>query len=142
MSEEPVEQEHAEESELIRVRREKLDRIIALGYPPYPTKADVDTTIAEVVARYGGRSAAELETEKPRVRIAGRILTVREFGKTAFLVLSEKTARIQVYCRRDTLAEREWELYKNLDAGDWISAEGNYARLHCGTALSPSLRIT
>ena len=126
MSEEPLEQEQqpAEESELIRVRREKLDRIIALGYPPYPTKADVDTTIAEVVARYGGRSAAELETEKPRVRIAGRILTVREFGKTAFLVLSEKTARIQVYCRRDTLSEREWELYKNLDAGDWISAEG------------------
>ena len=34
------------ESELIRVRREKLKRIAALGYNPYPTTADVDTTIA------------------------------------------------------------------------------------------------
>ena len=112
------------ESELIRVRREKLARIAALGYSPYPTKAHVDTTIAEVVAECGAKSAEELETEKRHVKIAGRIMTVREFGKTAFLVLSEKTARIQVYCRKDMLSEREWELYKNLDAGDWISAEG------------------
>jgi len=116
------------ESELIRVRREKLARIVALGYEPYPTKADTDTTIADVVATYGAKSAAELEAEKPRVKIAGRIMTVREFGKTAFLVLSEKTARIQVYCRKDALSEREWELYRNLDAGDWISAHGTLFR--------------
>src|SRR5438477_2958488 len=113
-----------EESELIRVRREKLARIVALGYDAFPTKADVDTTIADVVAKYGAKSAEELQAEKPRVKIAGRIMTIREFGKTAFLVLSEKSARIQVYCRKDTLPEREWELYKNLDAGDWVSAEG------------------
>ena len=113
-----------EESELIRVRREKLARIVELGYDAYPTKADVDTTIADVVAKYGSSSAQELEADHPRVKIAGRIMTVREFGKTSFLVLSEKTARIQIYCRKDTLPEREWELYKNLDAGDWISAEG------------------
>jgi len=113
-----------EESELIRVRREKLDRIAALGYDRFPTTADVDTTIAEVVARFGAKSHDELVAEKPRVKIAGRVMTIREFGKTAFLVLSEKTANIQVYCRKDTLPEREWSLYQNLDAGDWISAEG------------------
>ena len=112
------------ESELIRVRREKLQRITALGYDAFPTRAEVDTTIADVVAKYGGKSAQELEAEKPRVRIAGRITGIREFGKTAFLVLSEKTAHIQVYCRKDTLPEREWSLYQNLDAGDWIAAEG------------------
>jgi lysyl-tRNA synthetase class 2 len=106
------------------VRREKLARIAALGYSAYPTKAHVDTMIAQVVAECGEKSGEELDAEKRHVRIAGRILTVREFGKTAFLVLSEKSARIQVYCRKDTLPEREWELYKNLDAGDWISAEG------------------
>ncbi|HET7437245.1 MAG TPA: lysine--tRNA ligase [Thermoanaerobaculia bacterium] len=112
------------ESELIRVRREKLDRIAALGYARFPTTADTDTTIADVVASYGSKDAATLEAEHPRVKIAGRVMTVREFGKTAFVVLSERSARIQVYCRKDTLPEREWELYKNLDAGDWISAEG------------------
>jgi len=116
------------ESELIRVRREKLARIVELGYEAYPTKADVDRTIADVVAAYGGKSAAELESETPRVKIAGRIMAVREFGKTAFLVLSEGTARIQAYCRKDTLSEREWSLYQNLDAGDWVSVEGTVFR--------------
>ncbi|HUP48089.1 MAG TPA: lysine--tRNA ligase [Thermoanaerobaculia bacterium] len=112
------------ESELIRVRREKLERIIALGIDPFPTRAETDTTIADAVQRYGGKAAQELEAEAPRVKIAGRIMTIREFGKTSFLVLSEGTARIQVYCRKDTLPEREWQLYQNLDAGDWVSASG------------------
>jgi lysyl-tRNA synthetase class 2 len=116
------------ESELIRVRREKLGRIVALGYRPYPTRAITDTTIEDVVAKYGSKSAQELETEHPHVKIAGRIVGLREFGKTAFLVLSERTARVQVYCRKDALPEREWELYRNLDVGDWISAEGSVFR--------------
>jgi lysyl-tRNA synthetase class 2 len=125
---EPNAAPEVEESELIRVRREKLARIVELGYDAFPTKADVDTTIAQLVATYGTMSAAELEAAAPRVKIAGRVMLIREFGKTAFLVLSEKTARVQVYCRKDTLPEREWNLYKNLDAGDWISAEGTVFR--------------
>ncbi len=123
MPDEPIESE-PEESELIRVRREKLARIVALGNDAFPTTADVDTTIVDLVARYGAKTHDELETEKPHVKIAGRIMTVREFGKTAFLVLSEKTARVQAYCRKDTLPERDWELYQNLDAGDWVAVEG------------------
>jgi len=116
------------EAELIRVRREKLARIVELGFDPYPTKAEVDTSIADVVRAHGRKSAQELESEKPHVRIAGRIMAIREFGKTAFLVLSERDARIQAYCRKDTLPEREWALYQNLDAGDWVSVEGTVFR--------------
>ncbi len=123
-----LQDEEIPESELIRVRREKLARIVELGFDPYPTRADTDRSIPEVVAAYGGKSAQELEAEKPHVKIAGRILAIREFGKTSFLVLSEKTARIQAYCRKDTLSEREWSLYQNLDAGDWVSVEGTLFR--------------
>ena len=112
------------ESELIRVRREKLDRIEALGYDRFPTKADTDSTVAAIVSEFGGKAAADIDAAARRVKIAGRILTVREFGKTAFLVLSEGAARIQVYCRKDTLSEREWQLYQNLDVGDWVEAAG------------------
>jgi lysyl-tRNA synthetase class 2 len=124
MSEEQAPEPEVPESELIRIRREKLDRIVALGFEAFPTKADTDTTIAAVVSTNSGKTSAELEAAPVRVKIAGRIMAIREFGKTAFLVLSEKTARIQVYCRKDTLPEREWQLYQNLDVGDWISAEG------------------
>jgi len=116
------------ESELIRVRREKLARIADLGFDPYPTKADVSDSIADIVAMYGAKSGDELTAEHRQVKIAGRIMTIREFGKTAFLVLSEGTARIQAYCRKDTLSEREWSLYQNLDAGDWVSVQGTLFR--------------
>jgi lysyl-tRNA synthetase, class II len=116
------------ESELIRVRREKLDRIVALGFDAYPTKADFDSTIGEVVKTYGEKKAEELEAAHVHVKIAGRIMAIRAFGKAAFLVLSEKTARIQVYCRMDTLSEREWALYQNLDAGDWVEVAGTLFR--------------
>jgi lysyl-tRNA synthetase class 2 len=116
------------ESELIRVRREKLERIAALGFDAYPTTADVDTTIAEVVAAFGEKSGEELESAKANVKIAGRIMGIRAFGKAAFLVLSEKTARIQVYSRMDSLPEREWALYQNLDAGDWVEVAGTVFR--------------
>ena len=124
MSDEKPDTPEVPESELIRVRREKLDRIVNLGYDAFPTKAAVDITVEELVAKFGAKNHDELEAEKPRVKIAGRIMTIREFGKTSFLVLSERLGRVQVYCRKDTLPEREWDLYKNLDAGDWISAEG------------------
>ena len=44
MSDEQTAPPEVEESELIRVRREKLARITALGYDAFPTKADMDTT--------------------------------------------------------------------------------------------------
>ncbi|HEX9459196.1 MAG TPA: lysine--tRNA ligase [Thermoanaerobaculia bacterium] len=122
------EQPEVPESELIRVRREKLDRIVALGFDAFPTKADVDTTVAEIVRTYGEKTAQEVDAAHATVKIAGRIMTIREFGKAAFLVLSEKTARIQVYCRMDTLPEREWALFKNLDAGDWVEVGGTLFR--------------
>src|SRR5437763_4353127 len=75
MSEES-QQPEVPESELMRVRREKLERIAALGFVEYPTKADVDTTIAEVVAKYGDKSAEELEADKATVKIAGRIMSI------------------------------------------------------------------
>jgi lysyl-tRNA synthetase, class II len=126
---EPVE---VPENELIRIRREKLARIVEAGFDAYPTRAETDATIAAVVAANRDKTAEELESEHPHVKIAGRVMTVRDHGKTAFLDLSERTARIQIYCRKDTLSEREWTLYQNLDAGDWISVEGNVFRTKKG----------
>jgi lysyl-tRNA synthetase, class II len=112
------------ESELMRVRREKLNRIVAAGFDAFPTTAQVDTRIEQIVAEDGSKSAEELDAATRRVRIAGRVMTVRDHGKTAFLDLSEQSARIQVYCRRDALSEREWTLYQNLDVGDWVAVAG------------------
>jgi len=131
---EPTEPQSPElpEPELIRVRREKLDRIIAAGFDPYPARADTDTTIREVVASESPKTGEELEAAHRTVKLAGRIMTRRDHGKTAFLDLSERDARIQVYLRRDQVSPSEWTLYENLDAGDWIGVQGSVFRTRKG----------
>ena len=125
---EPQQPPEAPENELIRVRREKLAKIVELGYQAYPTKAHTDTTIESLIEQFTSKSGEELDSAPQKVKIAGRIMAVREFGKTAFLVLSERTSRVQVYCRKDALSDREWQLYKLLDIGDWVQAEGQVFR--------------
>src|SRR3954454_18100089 len=127
MSEES-QQPEVPESELIRIRREKLDRIAALGLDAFPAKAEVDTTIEDVVAKYGDKTTQEVEAANATVSIAGRIMGIRAFGKADFLVLSWRRARIQVHCRMDTLPERDWSLYQNLDTGDWVEVRGTVFR--------------
>jgi lysyl-tRNA synthetase class 2 len=129
---EPITPEEVPENELIRIRREKLDRIVAAGFDPWPTKADPTITIEAIVESHGSRTAEELEASPLQVRVAGRIMTIRDHGKTAFLDLSERHGRIQIYCRRDTLSEKEWTLYQNLDIGDWIAVDGLVFRTRKG----------
>ena len=119
-------QDHVEapESELMRVRREKLDRLIAAGIDPYPVRAETTATIAEIVERYQNASAEDLEREGREVRVAGRTMTIRDHGKTAFIDLAERTARIQIYGRKDSLSTQDWLIYENLDLGDWLEVEG------------------
>ncbi len=120
------------EDELIRVRREKLGRIIEAGFSPYPTRAETDTTIRKVVEANSDSTAEDLDANPEPKKLAGRIMTVRDHGKTAFLDLAENGSRIQVYCRRDALTESEWTLYQNVDIGDWISVEGPVFRTKKG----------
>ena len=85
------------EDELIRVRREKLARIVELGFDPYPTLADTDHTIPDVVAQYGGKPAQELEAGKPHVKVAGRIMLKRVMGKASFATIQDMSGSIQLY---------------------------------------------
>jgi len=129
------------ESELLEIRREKLGRIVAAGFDPYPTRAETDTTIESIVSRYGAATAELLEGERAAVKIAGRVMTIRDHGKTAFLDLAEGVTRIQVYCRRDSLSEPEWLLYQNLDIGDWVAIEGVVFRTKKGELSVKAARL-
>ena len=87
------------------IRREKLDKIRALGVEPYGQKFEWDHHAADI-----RKEAEQLEKDETHVRIAGRIMIRRGQGKTAFCVLRDQTGDIQVYFKRDELPENEWAL--------------------------------
>ena len=69
---------------------------------------------------------------KQKVRVAGRILTNRPFGKAGFMTLSDGEGQVQVYAKKDQLPERDFQLYKLLDIGDFIGVEGTLFRTRTG----------
>ena len=109
------------------IRREKLDKIRALGVEPYGLKFTWDHHAADIRA-----NAEDLEKNETRVRIAGRLMIRRGQGKTAFCVLRDQSGDIQIYFRRDELPEDEWALFKLVDIGDILGVEGTVFTTHTG----------
>ena len=117
-----------QESDQIVQRRSNLEELKKLGIDPYPRKFDVQATIEDIVAAHGQKTGEELEAAQPHTRTAGRILAIRSFGKANFLVLSDGKARVQVYIKQDSLSERDFQIFKLLDFGDWVGVEGRLFR--------------
>lgn len=116
------------EAEQSAQRRAKLDELIELGVSAYPVRFDRTDTVSELVARYGEVDGPQLEELRPETRVAGRILSMRTFGKANFLVLSDGLQRIQVYVRADSVPAADFEIFKRLDMGDHIGAAGRVFR--------------
>jgi lysyl-tRNA synthetase class 2 len=120
------------EQELFDQRFSRIREIEALGYRPYGQRFEASLTIPEILAGYTPKTGEELEAEKPRVRIAGRIMTVRRMGKAGFMHLQQSGERLQVYIKKDAISETEFQLYQLLDLGDVIGADGYLFRTRTG----------
>ena len=104
------------ESDLLRLRREKLDALRAKGIDPFGGR--FDTTHAPGALR--GDFQPDLE-----VKTAGRITARRDMGKSIFFDLSDFTGRIQCYLSTKDCGPELFDLFKHqVDIGDWAGVEG------------------
>ncbi|MEV4423188.1 lysine--tRNA ligase [Patulibacter sp. NPDC049589] len=110
-------------TDLLAVRRAKLDRLRAAGVDPFPHDFDGVEPIADVRARHAGlEDGAETEV---RHRIAGRLRARRGQGKMAFLDLDDRSGRIQLQAKLDVLGpEVMSRLLDDVDLGDLIGVDG------------------
>ena len=116
------------EDEQRQQRLANLTKLGELGINAYPHRFDRTATITELVAAHGDKAGPELEEHRVDTIASGRILGIRSFGKANFLALSDGRSRIQVYVRKDSLSERDFELFKLLDFGDLVGVEGHLFR--------------
>ncbi len=120
------------EQDLLRQRLERIREIEALGFRPFGHRFEFTHTVPQIRAAYDAATAEQLEAQRVRVRIAGRIQTVRRMGKAGFAHLLQQGERIQVYIRKDCVPERDYRLYELLDLGDIIGVEGYLFRTRTG----------
>jgi len=119
------------EDGLFEQRAARVREIEALGYRPFGKRFDFTHTIPEILTGYSASAAEDLVPEI-RVRIAGRIQTIRRMGKAGFMHIAQNGGRLQLYIKKDILPENDYRLYELLDLGDIIGAEGYLFRTRTG----------
>ncbi|MDQ1316600.1 MAG: lysyl-tRNA synthetase, class, partial [Candidatus Poribacteria bacterium] len=118
-------------SELTRQRILKLDELRKAGIDPYPRKYNVEDYSAELIQKFS--EVNEFNEGQFPVKMAGRIMSIREHGKTAFLNIQDTTGNIQLYIRKDRIGDWSFdEVFKKLDIGDIIGVEGWVFRTRTG----------
>jgi lysyl-tRNA synthetase class 2 len=104
-----------EESELIALRRKKLDTLRAKGVDPFGAGFEVTGSIAELREKF---------KEGETFRAAGRITAHRDMGKSHFVDLRDATGRIQIYIHAKEVGPELSDIFRLLDLGDFIGVEG------------------
>jgi len=110
------------------VRLEKLKKLEEMGIEIYPYSYEKSHDFKELIHQFKDRSREELEGASFVVKIAGRVIAVRTMGKSAFLHLFDGEAKLQIYIRKDIVPEKDFQVFKLLDIGDIIGAEGKLFR--------------
>ena len=106
-------------------RRAKMERLRAEGIDPYPHVSLHDRTlIADVIAAHDPAALAKGEHPELQYHLAGRLISRRGHGKTAFLDLRDLSGSIQIVLRADKLGQETYERILNLDVGDIIGVRG------------------
>jgi lysyl-tRNA synthetase len=107
--------EHSE-SELLQIRREKLDGLVKAGVDAFGGR--FDTT------HQPGALKANFE-ENLTVSVAGRILSRREMGKATFFDLGDISGRMQCYLSKGDVGDEAYVQFNQLvDIGDFVGVEG------------------
>ena len=111
---------------LMKARREKLDRLRADGHEPFAYAYERTHSTADAIALLGDAD------EGPEVSVAGRLVSWRSQGKTAFAHLADMSGRVQLYFRRDDIGEAPFALMDTWDLGDWVGVRGSMMRTRTG----------
>lgn len=117
-------------SEQELIRREKLQKLTAMGIDAFPA--------AEYKITDTTKTIKENFEENKKVQIAGRLMSRRIQGKASFAELQDSEGKIQVYFNRDEICpgddkELYNEVYKHLlDIGDIIGVEGELFKTQVG----------
>jgi lysyl-tRNA synthetase class 2 len=113
-------------------RLAKARKLAELGADPWGAKYEASSDLAGARAKAEAAGIAPGSESDLPVKVAGRIVAIRAFGKAAFVVLRDRSGDLQAYLRADRLGEAGQAVAKLLDLGDFIGVEGPLGRTKTG----------
>ncbi|MBW7477437.1 lysine--tRNA ligase [Paenibacillus oenotherae] len=119
-------------SELLQIRRDKLDELRGLGIDPFGGKYERTHHAKEILDAYEETSKEDLESQAIEVSLAGRIMQKRGMGKAGFSHIQDLSGKIQIYARKDSVEEKQYQAFELLDIGDIIGVRGTVFKTNTG----------
>jgi len=107
--------------EIIKVRKEKIEKLKALGVNPFPSKLKGERKDVKDARKLDGKD----------VSIAGRLMALRGHGNITFADLKDESGKIQLFFQKDKL-EKNWKVLELLDIGDFIWVKGKVFKTEAG----------
>lgn len=119
------------ENEQVVQRQDKLEQLREQGYNPYPSQYLRTHSIQQIATKLCDLDEETLQAQGV-LSTAGRIVALRLHGRSCFAHIFSNGYKIQIYVRQDKLSDSSYQLFKQLDIGDFIGVKGQLFRTRTG----------
>jgi len=121
------------ENDQFEQRKEKLNELRSLGFNPFANGYKPDSLAGELSSRFDSIAAEELESRDDTFSLAGRVVGLRDFGKSLFFHIADRTGKIQAYIKKDVIGDEGLKFFKKyVDLGDFVGISGNLFKTRTG----------
>ncbi len=116
---------------IVNERKKKIEELEKAGIDPYPHKYSPNNYSVDIKEKYS--KLKENEKTPDLVRIAGRVMIIRDLGKLIFVTLQDSRGKIQLIFQKEETPERDFKIFKKfIDIGDFIGVEGKIMKTKTG----------
>jgi len=123
MSEIPPDNSHDQYA----VRLKKLQDLRAAGADPFRANCEQTHFSGEALKAY-----VDGQDYVVPVKVAGRLVVIRDMGKSQFVKILDQQGQIQLYLKKDVVGDDAYAAFKKLDLGDIIGAGGTLFKTKSG----------
>ncbi len=114
-------------NEVVKNRVVKSCELLDAGIQLYANTFKKLHSVEEIITLYNDKTPEELVTAG-EFCIAGRMVSLRSFGKVAFFQTQDQSGRIQCYAAKEFLGDDAYTLFKKIDIGDIVGITGKLFR--------------
>jgi lysyl-tRNA synthetase class 2 len=133
------EQHAAKESEVIKAKKDNLIFLKEHGIQPYAYEFARTGSLTDIKER----NAAVAEGVEGTVQecAAGRLVSIREHGKSTFANIKDFSGTMQIYIKKDLVGDDFYACFKKFDIGDIIGVTGVVFKTRTGELTLKAAKI-
>lgn len=117
-------------NDLISQRKQKIEDLRQEGINPFPNGFEVPNTVSDIQNHI--ENTPDAQQQSTQFTVAGRMMAVNSFGKSAFIRFRDRTGQLQAYVRKDKVGDDTYKTFKKMDIGDIVGLTGTLFQTKTG----------